>query len=91
VSKETISRITDRVVAEMHDWAANVGERAAIEAHTSWAAHTAHLPHIRAQTHCWLALLGLDGNTEQDLLRAVNEAASNSIEHCGCRERCHRV
>ena len=60
---------------------ANVSARAPVEAHSVWAADPVHLPHIRAQTRRWLAPLALDEDTEQDLVLAVNEAASNAIEH----------
>ena len=51
------------------------------EAHSIWAADPVHLPHIRSHTRRWLAPLGLNDDTEQDLVLAVNEAASNAIEH----------
>ena len=61
---------------------ANVGTQAAFaEARSTWAADPVQLPHIRAHTRRWLAVLGLDKDTEQDLVLAVNEAASNAIEH----------
>jgi serine/threonine-protein kinase RsbW len=61
---------------------ANVGAHALpVEAQGAWAAEPVSLPHIRAQTRCWLAPLALDQDTEADLLLAVNEAASNAIEH----------
>lgn len=53
----------------------------AVEAHSVWAASPVHLPHIRAQTHSWLAPLALDHATRDDIVLAVNEAAANSIEH----------
>jgi anti-sigma regulatory factor (Ser/Thr protein kinase) len=60
----------------------NVGTQAAfVEARSTWAADLVHLPHIRALTRQWLGALGFDQNTEQDLVFAVNEAASNAIEH----------
>jgi len=51
------------------------------EAHSIWAADPVHLPHIRSHTRRWLAPLALNDDTEQDLVLAVNEAASNAIEH----------
>ena len=60
---------------------ATASARAPVEAHGVWAADPVHLPHIRAQTRRWLAPLALDEDTEQDLVLAVNEAASNTIEH----------
>jgi len=59
----------------------NVGARAPVKAHNFWDADPVHLPRIRAQARHWLAPLALDEDTEQDLVLAVNEAASNSIEH----------
>lgn len=54
---------------------------ATVEAHSVWPADPVHLPHIRALTRSWLAPLALDSVTEQDLVLAVNEAATNAIEH----------
>ncbi len=54
---------------------------ASAEAHGMWAADPIHLPHIRALIRSWLVPLALDGDTQQDLVLAVNEAASNAIEH----------
>jgi anti-sigma regulatory factor (Ser/Thr protein kinase) len=65
----------------MQQQVADVSTQEAVEAHSTWAADLVHLPHIRAQTRGWLALLGLDQDTEHDLVLAVNEAASNAIEH----------
>ena len=66
----------------MQDEIAYVGAHAPpIDAHHVWAANPISLPHIRAQTRHWLAPLALDQNIEQDLVLAVNEAASNAIEH----------
>jgi anti-sigma regulatory factor (Ser/Thr protein kinase) len=53
------------------------------EAHGLWAADPVHLPHIRALIRSWLAPLGVDSDTEQDLVLAVNEAVSNAIEPHG--------
>ena len=46
-----------------------------------WAANPTSLPPIRAQTRRWLAPLALDDDTEHDVVLAVNEAASNVIDH----------
>jgi serine/threonine-protein kinase RsbW len=51
------------------------------ELHSVWAADPVHLPRIRALTRSWLAPLGLDADTTSDLVLAVNEAASNAVEH----------
>lgn len=60
---------------------ANVGAHAPpVEAH-SWVAHPLSLPQIRSHTRCWLASVAVDLDTEQDLVLAVNEAASNAVEH----------
>jgi anti-sigma regulatory factor (Ser/Thr protein kinase) len=60
---------------------ADGGARAPLKAHRIWAADPVHLPHIRAQTRRWLASLALDEDTKHDLVLAVNEAASNAMEH----------
>jgi serine/threonine-protein kinase RsbW len=66
----------------MLDEVANVGARASsVEACSTWAANPLYVPYIRAQVRRWLAPLRLDEETEQDLILAVNEAASNAIEH----------
>jgi serine/threonine-protein kinase RsbW len=57
------------------------GHAPSIQAHRTWAADPVSLPHIRSQTWRWLAPLALDQDTEADLVLAVNEAASNAIEH----------
>jgi anti-sigma regulatory factor (Ser/Thr protein kinase) len=46
-----------------------------------WPAHPEQLALMRAQLRGWLASLGLTGETQDDLVLAVNEAASNSVEH----------
>ena len=50
-------------------------------AHRIWPADSRSLPAIRAELHGWLGALSLDEDDEDDLVLAVNEAASNSIEH----------
>jgi anti-sigma regulatory factor (Ser/Thr protein kinase) len=52
---------------------------ASAELHSVWMADPMHLLHIRALTRSWLTPLKMD--TESDIVLAVNEAASNAIEH----------
>ena len=49
--------------------------------HGSWQAHPGQLAHLRAEVRRWLAPFALTEDTEDDLVLAVSEAASNSIEH----------
>jgi serine/threonine-protein kinase RsbW len=49
--------------------------------HRSWPAYPRHLAALRAEVRRWLAPLALPGDAKNDLLLAVNEAASNCIEH----------
>src|SRR3954464_15125401 len=49
--------------------------------HRSWPAYPRHLAALRAEVRRWLAPLALPGDAEDDLLLAVNEAASNCVEH----------
>jgi serine/threonine-protein kinase RsbW len=66
----------------MQHEAADIDAHAAtVEAHGVWTADPSHLPHIRALIRSWLAPLALDADTGDDLVLAVNEAASNAIEH----------
>jgi serine/threonine-protein kinase RsbW len=46
-----------------------------------WPAEAGQLAAIRAEVHRWLAPLDLPDDAEHDLVLAVNEAASNAIEH----------
>jgi serine/threonine-protein kinase RsbW len=46
-----------------------------------WPAAADQLGAIRTEMHRWLATLGLDADDGQDLVLAVNEAASNAVEH----------
>lgn len=55
--------------------------RSSAELHSVWTADPVHLPHIRALTRGWLQPLTLGADTEYDVVLAVNEAASNAIEH----------
>ena len=50
-------------------------------AHRSWPAHTLQLTPIHTETRRWLAPLNLSDDTEQAFVRAVDEAASNVVEH----------
>ena len=50
-------------------------------AHRIWLAEPAALASIRPETQRWLARLNLLGDAEEDLVLAVNEAASNVIDH----------
>jgi serine/threonine-protein kinase RsbW len=49
--------------------------------HRSWPAYPRHLTALRAEVRRWLAPLALPGDVGHDLLLAVNEAASNCVEH----------
>jgi anti-sigma regulatory factor (Ser/Thr protein kinase) len=49
--------------------------------HRIWPAHPRHLTILRAEVRRWLAPLALPGDAENDLVLAVNEAASNCVEH----------
>ena len=51
------------------------------DVHRSWPAYPRHLAALRAEVRRWLAPLALPGDAENDLLLAVNEAASNCVEH----------
>ena len=50
-------------------------------AYRSWPAHPLQLAPIHAETRRWLAPLNLSDDTEQAFVRAVDEAASNVVEH----------
>ena len=49
--------------------------------HRIWPAYPRHLAALRAEVRRWLSPLALSGDAENDLLLAVNEAASNCVEH----------
>ena len=49
--------------------------------HRSWRAHPGQLAPLRAEVRRWLAPFALTGDTEDDLVLAVSEAASNSVDH----------
>jgi anti-sigma regulatory factor (Ser/Thr protein kinase) len=46
-----------------------------------WPAQAPQLAQIQAEVRRWLASVGLTGATQDDVLLAVNEAASNSVDH----------
>ena len=50
-------------------------------AHRSWHAHPGQLAPLRAEVRRWLAPFALTEDTEDDLVLAVSEAVSNSVEH----------
>ena len=50
-------------------------------AHRSWPAYTRYLAPLRSEVRRWLAPLALPGDTRNDVVLAVNEAASNCVEH----------
>ena len=49
--------------------------------HRSWPARPRQLAALRAEVRRWLAPLALPGDAGIDLLLAVDEAASNCVEH----------
>jgi len=49
--------------------------------HRSWYAHPGQLAPLRAELRRWLAPFALSEDSEDDLVLAVSEAASNSAEH----------
>jgi serine/threonine-protein kinase RsbW len=49
--------------------------------HRSWHAHPGQLSPLRAEVRRWLVPWALTGDDEDDLVLAVSEAASNSVEH----------
>jgi serine/threonine-protein kinase RsbW len=49
--------------------------------HLSWPADPRQLAPLRAEVRRWLAPLTLTDDAEDDLVLAVSEAASNSVEH----------
>ena len=50
-------------------------------AHLTWPANPHQLASIRTQVRGWLAPLDLTEESKEDLVLAVNEAVSNSVEH----------
>jgi anti-sigma regulatory factor (Ser/Thr protein kinase) len=51
----------------------------------SWPAHPRQLALIRAETRGWLGHLDLSDEVREDVVLAVNEAASNAMEHAYAR------
>jgi len=49
--------------------------------HRSWPAHPGQLAPLRVEVRRWLASFVLSRDAEDDLVLAVSEAASNSVEH----------
>jgi len=49
--------------------------------HRTWPAQPRQLAPLRAEVRRWLAPLDLSGQTEEDLVLVVSEAASNCVEH----------
>ena len=49
--------------------------------HRSWPAHPRQLASLRAEVRRWLTPFTLPDDAEDDLVLAVSEAASNSVEH----------
>jgi anti-sigma regulatory factor (Ser/Thr protein kinase) len=47
----------------------------------SWQAHPDQLASLRAEVRRWLTPLPFTDEAKDDLVLAVNEAASNSVEH----------
>jgi anti-sigma regulatory factor (Ser/Thr protein kinase) len=47
----------------------------------TWPAHPRQLAPLRTELRRWLAPFALSGNSADDLVLAVNEAAANSVEH----------
>lgn len=47
----------------------------------TWPAHPGQLAPLREQVRSWLAPLSLTEDAEDDVVLAVSEAASNSVEH----------
>ena len=46
-----------------------------------WPAQARHLAPIRRELRRWLAPLGMTGEAREDMVLAVGEAATNSVEH----------
>ena len=49
--------------------------------HQVWPAHARQLAPMRTEVRRWLAPLVLPGDAEDDVVLAVNEAASNCVDH----------
>ena len=53
----------------------------AVPDHHVWPAEAGQLAAMRAEVHRWLAPFDLPDDADHDLILAVNEAATNAIEH----------
>jgi anti-sigma regulatory factor (Ser/Thr protein kinase) len=47
----------------------------------TWAAEPQHIPPLRAEVRGWLSPLGFSSETVDDIVLAVNEAATNAVDH----------
>jgi serine/threonine-protein kinase RsbW len=47
----------------------------------TWPAEPQRIPQLRAEVRGWLSPLGLSSETADDIVLAVNEAATNAIDH----------
>ncbi len=47
----------------------------------TWPAHPGRLAELRGAVRTWLGPLGFSDETAEDIVLAVNEAASNTIDH----------
>jgi serine/threonine-protein kinase RsbW len=66
----------------MGEWTKADGRRESVEfAHGVWPAHPRQLAPMRGAVHRWLTSLSLPEDAEDDLVLAVGEAATNSVEH----------
>jgi serine/threonine-protein kinase RsbW len=50
-------------------------------AQLTWPAERQSIPYLRAEVRRWLSPLGLARKTAADIVLAVNEAATNAVEH----------
>jgi serine/threonine-protein kinase RsbW len=60
-------------------------------AHQTWPARPRELASIRHEVHRWLAPLGLTEDAADDIVLAINEAASNAIEHAYASASAHNI
>lgn len=68
-------------MVETADSVRNDGPEHVAFVHKIWPADPRELAPIRSEVHRWLAPLGLTTDAEDDIVFAVNEAASNAVEH----------
>lgn len=59
--------------------------------HRSWSADSSQLRPLRTELQGWLAPFFMPGDTEDDLVLAVSEAAANSVEHAYIPRTAHDV